>query len=351
MRIGVAWVPCHSVHYRAIFPVNAMARRGHELVVSPKNDGSADLRVLASCDVVHVYRRSDQETLKVLAALARSGTPITYDNDDDHTAVPKESPNYHEWSGPKGQRIFAATVSAARMARVFTTTNEVLAEKYRRAGVKRIEVIGNYLAHDLSRRRQQHEGVVIGWIAGGEHYADVARIRIVDALERVIAKHPHVRVECIGVDLRLPERYRHDAELPFHDLPGRIGGFDIGIAPLADIPMNWARSDIKVKEYAASGVPWLASPIGPYAGLGEKQGGRLASDDRWFEELDRLVAHQRERQQLGRNAEAWARGQTIEAVAHRWEDVFAEAVGKPFGPRIAVKPGVAMRIRPRARAS
>jgi hypothetical protein len=225
----------------------------------------------------------------------------------------------------------------------------VLAEKYRAAGVKRVEVIGNYLAPDVPRPRHRHEGVVIGWVAGGEHYADVARIRIVDALNRLIAKHPHVRVECIGVDLRLSGRYRHDPEVAFHDLPGRIGGFDVGIAPVADIPCNRARSDIKVKEYAASGVPWLASPVGPYAGLGEKQGGRLVPDDAWFEALDRLVDGARDREQLGRNGAAWARGQTMDAVADRWEQVYAEVAGKPAGPRVVVRPGVKVRLRPQVR--
>jgi hypothetical protein len=54
---------------------------------------------------------------------------------------------------------------------------------------------------------------------------------------------------------------------------------------------------VRVKEYAAAGVRWLASPIGPYAGLGEKQGGRLVPDGRWFEELDRLIRDERARSQ------------------------------------------------------
>jgi len=275
--------------------------------------------------VVHVFRRSDEETRRTLTELAQAGTSMTYDNDDDLTAVPKESRDYKKYGALRGQRLHMWSVKAARSARCFTTTSEVLAEKYRRLGVERVEVIGNYLAPDVPRPRERHDGVVIGWIAGLEHRADAVRIEIGAALERLVAEHEDVRVECIGVDLRLPERYRHDALVPFAELPARIGGFDIGIAPLADIPCNWARSDIKLKEYAASGVPWLASPVGPYAGLGEEQGGRLVADEGWFEALDRLVSRRRERKRLARNAERWARGQTIDAVADRWEQVFAQA--------------------------
>jgi glycosyltransferase involved in cell wall biosynthesis len=316
-----------NAQYRAIEPLNAMLRRGHEVVWPPSEEGEADLRRLTTCDLVHVYRRSDPATQRVLSELARRGTAITFDNDDDFTTISKQSPSYRTSGGVGGQRHFAATVKVAGMAHCLTTTNEVLAEKYRHAGVERVEVIPNCLEPDVARPRRRHDGVVIGWVAGTEHYADAARIGIADALRRLLAAHEHVRVECVGVNLALPERYRHDRVVPFRELPGRVGGFDVGIAPLADIPFNWARSDIKVKEYAASGVPWLASPVGPYLGLGEGQGGRLVPDDGWLDALERLVTSRRERQRLARNAAKWAKGQTIDAVADRWERVFATAAG------------------------
>ena len=113
--------------------------------------------------------------------------------------------------------------------------------------------------------------------------ADIARIDVVGALRRLLDEYPEVRVESIGVQLGLPARCRHDAFVPFGELPKRIGAWDIGIAPLAELPGNRVRSDIKVKEYSTSGVPWLASPVGP--------------------------------------CKKWAKRQTIEAVADRWERV------------------------------
>lgn len=191
--------------------------------------------------------------------------------------------------------------------------------------MENVEVIGNYLAPDTFRPPRRHEGVVIGWVAGTEHRADLGHIPIVDALQRLMQKSADVRVECIGVDLKLPERYTHDRVVEFLELPRRIGGFDIGIAPLADIPYNRTRSDIKLKEYAASGVPWLASPVGPYVGLGEAQGGRLVPNEAWFEALDLLVTRRRVRRRLARKAKAWVKDQTIDAVADRWEELFVRA--------------------------
>jgi glycosyltransferase involved in cell wall biosynthesis len=351
------WVPNSNAHYRAIDPMKAMMRRGHEVVWPASSSGDADFARLASCHVVHVYRRADDQTRRVLAQLARAGVAVTFDNDDDLTAIPKESPDYKKYGGLVAQRLWAMSVKAARMADCFTTTNEALAAKYRRAGVKHVEVIGNYLAPDVSRARQPHDGIVVGWIAGIDHAVDVARIGITDALARLIAEHDSVRVESIGVKLRLAERYRHDAMVEFVKLPGRIGGFDVRIAPLADLRCNHARSEIKLKEYAASGVPWLASPVGPYRGLGETQGGRLVADDAWFKALDHLVTDARQRKQLGRNAHAWATTQTIDAVADTWEQVFANAAGhdsvdgasRVSGAHtgVAVRSGKTVRIRSR----
>ena len=346
MRLGVAWIPNSNANYRALNPMKAMARRGHEIVWPPKT-GEADVNRLAGCDVVHVYRRATPDTQRTVAALGRAGTAVTFDNDDDLTAIPKESPDYKKFGGATAQRLHAMSVAMARSAQCFTTTNEALARKYRKAGARRVEIIGNHLDPDLARPRVDHEGIVIGWVGGIDHQADVVRIDIAGALQRLVEAYPVVKVECIGVDLRLPDRYGHIAFLPFNELPRRIGGWDIGVAPLADIPANRTRSDIKLKEYAASGVPWLASPRGPYTRLGEGQGGRLVSDDGWFEALERLVSHPAERLELSRAARSWAETQWIDAAATRWESVFASVAEKSAKRSVTLPSGRTVRLRSR----
>lgn len=333
MRLGVVWEHGSNAQYRAFQPMRAMSRQGHEVIWPPSTQGEADLSRLQSCDVVHCYRRIDRPTRRVFAELLRRGIPVTYDNDDDFVNLPRESPQYDQVGGVAGRRVFATMVAMARSASCFTTTTDALAARYREAGVERIEVIANALTPDKLRPRTPHQGLVIGWVGGVEHQADIVRIPIASTLERILETHQHVRVEAIGVDLRLTERYRHDEIVAFEELPERIGAWDVAIAPLADIPFNRARSDIKLKEYAASGVPWLASPVGPYVGLGESQGGRLVPDDGWFAAVDRLVTRSREREQLGDAGRAWAERNTIEQVVPRWEQVFANAAGLHRGAR------------------
>jgi len=326
MRIGVAWEPGANACYRAADPMNALAARGHEIVPPPDGRGELDPRRLAGCDVVHVYRRANDDARRVLRQLAQSGVAITYDNDDDLSALPKESTTFRTHGGLEGQRIFNVTVKAGRMAGVMTTTSDVLADAYLRAGVPHVEVIENSINPAIARPRYRHDGVVVGWVAATEHHADAARLRIVDALERVLAAHPEVRVETIGVSLGLSERHANTRHVDLVELPARMASWDIAIAPLVDIPWNRARSDIKLKEYAASGIPWLASPVGPYAALGEQQGGRLVEDEGWFDALDRLVSRPRERRRLARRGSRWAAAHTIDATADRWEGVLRQAL-------------------------
>ena len=66
--------------------------------------------------------------------------------------------------------------------------------------------------------------------------------------------------------------------------------FDIGIAPLNDIPFNHAKSWIKAIEYAAAGIPFICSDVSEYRRLKETYGiGRLASTtEEWKQHLSEL---------------------------------------------------------------
>jgi glycosyltransferase involved in cell wall biosynthesis len=65
---------------------------------------------------------------------------------------------------------------------------------------------------------------------------------------------------------------------------------DVGIAPLRDTPFNHAKSDIKLLEYSASGIPWIGSSLSAYEGLRKSWGiGRTASKpSQWLKHLKDL---------------------------------------------------------------
>lgn len=77
---------------------------------------------------------------------------------------------------------------------------------------------------------------------------------------------------------------------PISDYPQLFSPIDIGIVPLNDIPFNHAKSYIKGLEYAASGIPFIASDLPEYRDLFESGIGRLATTpDEWIYHFDELL--------------------------------------------------------------
>lgn len=69
--------------------------------------------------------------------------------------------------------------------------------------------------------------------------------------------------------------------------------FDMGVAPIVDIPFNRAKSWIKAIEYTAAGIPVVMSDVSEYRRLHDEYGiGRLASTkDEWINHLTELANH------------------------------------------------------------
>ena len=288
--------------YRSLVPMQALAHRGHSVHIEER-DHVRDAGPLLDYDVVHFMRLAHQEMLHLAQRLSDAGVAVVWDNDDDLLRTPKGNPSYRERTGLVRREIARLVTTMTSIADVVTTPSPVLADTYREMSGCDARVLENYLPPTFTHPgRQIPSGrVTVGWIAALKHHRDIEQLRLREVFERLLAKHPEVHFVTIGVNLGLPrDRYRHVEGLVYGALPEAIAEFDVALAPLTDIPFNRARSNVKLKEYAAIGVPWLASPIGPYADMGEDQGGRLVGDDEWEEALSALVVDRGERVRLGR---------------------------------------------------
>ncbi len=323
--------------YRGIGPMLALHRRGHEVrqVLQPTPAGEVvRAEVVAGCDVLHVYRRHEPNVLEIARKAKERGMTLVYDNDDDMTAVPRDDPAYRDYGGLAGDRAVGQIRKLLQWSDLVTTPSARIAERYRELGAEHVQVIENYVPDTALTASAPPHGsdVIVGWLAGNEHHLDVRRVAIRDAVGRLLDAHEQLRVRTIGVPLDLRhERYEYTKRIDFFDLGPALAEFDIGIAVLADIELNHARSNIKLKEYAALGKPWIASAIGPYVGLGEKQGGRVISNDRWYEEIERLLLKPRDRKKLAKQARKWGRAQAISANVGIWEDAFKGAIARARG--------------------
>ncbi len=317
--------------YRGIGPMVALSQRGHEIrqVIGLRDQFFAER--VRGCDVLHVYREHDDRALQLMQYAKEASIAVVWDNDDNLAAVPKNNASYKEYGGAAGRKVQLAIKRIVGLADLVTAPSAMLVEHYRQLGAAHVELLENYVRDELLdvRKRPNGEEFVVGWLAGQEHHLDVERVPVRAALQRMLETHEHVRVVTIGAGLGLrSDRYRQIQQLDFTKLPSEMLSWDIGLAVIADIPFNHGRSNVKLKDYAVLGIPWLASPIGPYVDHGEKQGGRLVPDHGWYEAVERLVLKERERRKLAKRALRWGRAQTIGANVTRWERALSDAVDR-----------------------
>jgi hypothetical protein len=320
-----------NAYYRAVLPMAELRRRGHTIV-----ERSAEALRLKSgpapdFDLLHLQQVAEPADPAMIERMRAAGVAVVWDSDDDALDMPKFIPAYKRLGGRRGVKRHAERCAdLGRRAHLMTTPSGVLAQTYRETGAEHVAVIENYIADaDLKKARRPHRGVVIGCTAAMEHQTDVERLRLRDILRRLLEKHEEVQLVTIGVDFGLTgSRYVNYPRIAIEELVKYESVFDIGIAPLVDSRFNRARSNVKLKEYAAAGAMWLASPVGPYLGLGEDQGGWLVEDREWFDALDEAVTNASLRRTLAARGAAWARRQTIKGNASLWERAFRDAIAR-----------------------
>jgi len=335
MRIA-SLVPERTVEsiYRSIVPMQALAHRGHSVHIEERNE-IRDPAALLDYDAVHIVRISHPLMVRIARQLQRRGVAIVWDNDDQRVALLEEATRRPGQEGMAAQRFFTSMRAMARTADAVTTPSEGLARLHAADSRREVQILPNMLPPTFRRpqRVMPHEGVHIGWLAMPHHRESFDALDIRATLQHLLARHAHLWITGVGLDLDLQSRrYTHVQGVTYGAMPEGLAHFDFAIAPLADTAVNHARSDVKLKEYAAAGVAWLASPIGPYAGLGEQQGGRLVADDGWLDAIDALMHDADARRVLSQRGMRWAAGETIETQVDVWERTFEDAIAHARAP-------------------
>jgi glycosyltransferase involved in cell wall biosynthesis len=322
-----------NAFYRSVGPLRALASMGHEVrEVRLEDRGSWD-ELLRWGDLLHIHRSCSTRTISLVRRAKELGLPVVWDDDDDLTKVPKGTPAYRDAGGINGQRRLNARARLFELVDLVTTPSPTLGRSYLQGGAHDVCVIENYVIDDFVLTGEPRDGTWIGWVANMEHRLDLSHIPVTAALQRLLDAHADVHVMTIGVRLPLSHpRYEHVPGMQPLDLLRQVSTWDVGIAPIStQVAINHSRSNVKLKEYAAVGVPWLASPIGPYVEMGEDEGGRLVPDDRWYEELDAMVSHPQERERLAEQATRWGEDQLLSRNVDLWEGEFEALIEESRG--------------------
>lgn len=257
--------------------------------------------------------------------LLRRGAPSVYDLDDGLPWDDGNLPGLGRWWKRPFPRSLVAD-RAARAADRMIVGNEVLAD-WASSRCPDVRIVPTCIEPGEYRRRSDWtvgERAVIGWI--GSPATEPYLLDVAGPLAAV-CRRTGARLEIVSGAGQLAAALAPFAtKVPWtptaHE---RIASWDVGIMPLPDGVYERAKCGYKLLQYAASGVPAVASPVGVNTSfLAAMDGVAARTDDDWVEGLSALLA-----EPPARRAERARRGYEF-AAAHSyaaWQDRWLDAVG------------------------
>ena len=318
---------------RLQLPLDELANHGHEVsygTIFEREHGDSDTIIGAR---VALQKPS---MLWAHACGMMNGPFCVFETDDDNLNISRynrygdkgaESP-FQFWSRSDVRYYYMANMRIAH--RVVTSTPYLADLLQDQTGHPDIVVAPNCvpgwmleLPRSWERFKEDPASVTVGWAGGASHEGDWYWVK--DQVRRGMVMSPSLtRLRFVGVDYRKgfrlpPDRMQYVPWFKNVDEYWEKGlDFDIALAPLRPEGFNKAKSQIKVLEAAARGIPVIASDYGPYSDFVEDgfTGILCKKPKDWTDAIVTLAKDEKLRRIMGINAWVKAREWTIE---NNWE--------------------------------
>jgi glycosyltransferase involved in cell wall biosynthesis len=287
--------------------INARAMAGHDVIVGQRiNKPGGE----------HVWREARTATSRLVVEL----------DDDVFHITPENFTAYTQWRNPA--RLDAA-IHAIEVSDLVTASTPVLAEvlsEYNR----NVVVLQNHIPEFVCEiERTRRDRPCVGWMGGASHGLDVGMI--VQPVRKFLGRFPGWDLRLAATDYRptfkVGERASFSRWVQVNDDPEgfyRSMDFDIGLAPVTPTTFNASKSHLKALEYAALGIPVIASDFPPYRDFvrhGET-GFLVKRDHEWLKYMSELAADAELREAMGTKARELARQWTIEQGWTLWDQAY-----------------------------
>ena len=306
-------------YYRLRLPLDELGRHGHDTSCAlAKSDGEAD-----GADIVVgqlIGGHSDPATIHQWWRGLAKRSKLVYELDDDPFEIETDNPV----SGPYGLPTARDSIAhCMEISDLVTVSTEPLAERMRRYNPN-VAVLKNRIdASLLKLERPRRDKVTVGWAGGASHLRDIEVCAY--GLRKTIDRHD---IDChfIGPD------FTHVIRRPIRRSPWcetttdyyKLLDFDIGLAPLRSSVFTRSKSYIKALEYAALGIPVIASDVEPYRDfvVDGVTGFLIRRDHEWAQRLRDLINDADMRADMGRKAKQVAADYTIQTGWSDWETAY-----------------------------
>ncbi|MCV9880363.1 glycosyltransferase [Brenneria izbisi] len=252
------WFGCG--HYRVIHPFNALEREFHVEggLISPLS-GVLDLRHIEP-DVTVVQRASTKSISEYLKKYQKySHSQIVLEYDDYLPNVPLKSIHRKDFS----QSVIGGLRRCIEVADWLVVSTVPLAEELSKFH-QDIRIAQNRLNplwwRNLHSQRRVGKKIRIGWAGGSSHSGDLDILRpVIKALEN--------EVEWIFMGMK-PDGVKCEfhAGVPIEFYPQKIASLnlDLALVPLEYNQFNVCKSNLRLLELGACGIPVICTDIEPY---------------------------------------------------------------------------------------
>lgn len=244
---------------------------------------------------------------------------VDYDDAIFHNYDQSANPIIKNFLGNKIANVmrFSGTVVAG---------NQYLADYASRSGAKNIEIIPTVI--DLERypvkQNTDADQCIVGWI-GTKTTFEKHLLPCKDWIKALQNQEPNIRFHIVGIteDMDLGKnvkyiRWTEETEV------AEILKMDIGLMPLQDSKWEKGKCAYKLIQYAACGIPGVASDVGmnrEVAVPGET-GILAAGEEEWIQAIQTLKSNTELRHQMGRNARKKVEERyCIQQTSTKWKQI------------------------------
>ena len=329
-------IPGGCAYYRSYLPAsvlrtpNAFGRPAfdpaHGFMVREENTATA-IKGFTTVSLKLVMDRWTPRQMELAQAL---GQRIVVDIDDYYDGLTAANAAYDLTHPEKNKRTNRDNYTRViAQADALTVSTPFLYEYHSQRHPNVTLVRNGYNPAQFTRMKVRPTKPVLGW-TGSTRFrnSDLEQLRewLPDFLEKHDLLFRHVGHDPQGLSFAavtgIPSKRLQVAPILPVTRYAEAFTFDIGIVPLNDIPFNHAKSNIKGLEYAAAGIPFVASDMPEYRRLHDDGIGLLATTpEEWEQQLEWMLDYDNRKYAAAVQAkrlEEWS----IHARAAEWNTVY-----------------------------
>lgn len=332
--------------YRLIWPSEALARQGHDVVVvhprqrdqllQARLDAServVSVRLPQDADVVVFQRVTHKYLVQSIPLIRNEGIAVVIDMDDDLTCIHPANPAFHMLhpTNPRNAlHSWQNTLTACDNATMVTVSTPALAKRY---GARTPAHVLYNAVPERYLKIEHTDSDVAGW-AGSVHSHPTDLQTMGSAIAQLLQRGHRFKIvgplqgvhKALGVGDKI-EIEATDVVKDIRAWPLAVNTLGIGVAPLTESKFNMSKSWLKPLEYAAVGVPCVVSPLPEYSRLARQGVGVVAKrPDQWRRHLLALIDDPLLRSELSERGRLAASKHTIESNAWRWLEAWSSAL-------------------------